>query len=173
MGRVIFAFALLLALSILAATPLTLSVKQTGPLVAQGGPARTPGGGFNLSMEARGADGKPIEDALIHARLWHINGLNFFTTDIPYVEGEPVFDFTTVAPNGTLHVEALTPIFGTYRLEARAIDPSGKNEPADISQDFEAAQLPEKSLNGALLLGAFLIAGVIGGYYFLSGGKHE
>lgn len=173
MKTTIFALALLVALSLVGAAPIVLDVQQHGDLMGQGGPEAPPTGAFNISISAKDASGVLIEDALIHARLWHVNGLNYFTTDIPYVEGEPVFDLTTVATDGQMHIDAMTPVYGTYRLEVRAVDPTGKNEAADSEQELVASNMPEKDLRGALLLWFLLLAGLFGGYYFLSEGNHD
>jgi hypothetical protein len=146
----------------LLAAPLIISVSENGERLAHEGH-------LDLAISAATPSGTPLKDAQIHARLWHVDDYGFFTTDIPYVQGEPVFEIDTVAKNGTLHVRANTPIPGKYVLDARASDASGGNEAAGLSQIYDVPQIPEKNMRGALLLAFLFLAGLAGGYYFLSG----
>ncbi len=147
--------------SMLLAAPLSISVSETGERMAHEGH-------LDLAISAATSTGAPITDALIHARLWHVDDYGFFTTDIPYVQGEPVFEISTVATNGTLRVLANTPIPGKYVLDVRASDPSGNSGAASLSQEYAVPQIPEKSMRGALLLSFLFLAGLAGGYCFLS-----
>lgn len=156
---------LLFLLGVLAAglfaQPLVLSIQESGERVAHEGH-------LDLAIAVRTPEGAPLKDAVIHARLWHIEDHGFFPTDIPYVEGEPVFEIETVAKSGTLPVLANTPIPGRYLLEVRALDAEGAYEATDASETFVVPQLPDKTVKGPLLLAFLFAVGLAGGYYFLS-----
>jgi hypothetical protein len=160
--RFVFIMLIVAALAAaLLASPLALTVTETGERLAHEGH-------LDLAISATTPSGVPLKDAQIQARLWHVDDYGFFTTDIPYVQGEPVFEIKTVAKNGTLHVLANTPIPGRYVLDAQAVDVSGENEAVRLSQTYDVPQIPEKSMRGALLLAFLFVAGLAGGYYFLT-----
>lgn len=127
---------------------------------------------FNLTLTAHGPDDKPVA-ALIHLRVWHENEYGLFVTDIPYVEGQLLFEAQNQAPDGRLNVVVMPTVAGTYVLDARAEDPTGKFESVDIQMRLPVDQIPERQLRGALLLGFMTLAGFAGGYFFLREAKHE
>ncbi len=148
-----------------AAASLSIDVKQSGEAVAHEGE-------FNFTLAAKGPGGQPFPGAIIRARLWHVSEYSLFTTDVPYVENAQVFDVQGSPEDGILHVAAMAPIPGKYVLEARATDPAGKLEDADVMEEYAVPQIPEKTIRGALLLFFFLAAGFAGGYFFLRDGRH-
>ncbi|MBS3069694.1 hypothetical protein J4441_04995 [Candidatus Micrarchaeota archaeon] len=151
----------MLASQLFAASSLVISVEQKGELVAHEGH-------FDATIYALSPSGAPIKNATIRARLWHSDKYGLFTSDIPYVDGIMVFDIETAAPDGSLHVDAMLPVPGTYVLEAEGFDPSGQYDHAPFMQEYEVGQLPHKELNGAVLLWFLFMTGFAGGYFLLS-----
>jgi len=123
-----------------------------------------------LKLQARNAEGQPLQNARIRLQIQAPAPTPWVSTDFPWIEGQQLLDLTTVAPHGNLQVQQLLPIRGPYRVTAR-VAPGNRFQPFQQQWTLPVAERWDKYRNFGLLVGVLVVAGFGGGW--ILGGQQQ
>ena len=118
-----------------------------------------------LTVQAIDLSGQPLKNANIQLELLTPAKTPWFTTDFPIVEGTKLLDIQGATTEGTLQLQQVFPIRGTYQLKAKVTP-----QIADAFAPFEdtlTLSIPEnwvKYRNFAILAVILLAVGIGGGW---------
>ncbi len=134
-----------------------------GQLVAQGNPdsPKTP---TTVTITALGADGRPLRDAVIEARLTAPDPGAIAGSDVPRIEGRQLLFTRFGAPEGRYRFSYLLPIRGEYTLDLRALPAPGSAAsfaPFASTQTFAVGDRSTELRAFAGLLAALFLFGLI------------
>lgn len=125
-----------------------------------------------LKLQARDAAGQPLQNARIRLQVGAPEPTPWFSTDFPWIEGQPLLDLTTAAARGGLQVQQILPIRGSYRLTATVAPATAKSfQPFQQQWTVPVAEHWDKYRNFGLLVGILVVAGFGGGWVL--GGRQQ
>jgi hypothetical protein len=165
-GVAVLLLALLVGTSPAAAAEGSFRVTYDPPLgevEAQGNP-NSPKTPTTISVQALGADGRPVRDARIEATVTAPDPPAIVGTDVPRAEGLALLRTSFGAPDGRQAFSTVLPIRGEYRLALRASPaPGGSASFAPFSQttSFDVRERPGELRNLVLALLALALFGAI------------
>jgi hypothetical protein len=129
-----------------------------GEIEAQGNPdsPKTP---TTITVQALGADGRPVRDARIEASLTAPDPPTVVGSDVPRAEGLVLVRTSFGAPDGRQSFSSVLPIRGEYRLDLRATPAPGGPaafEPFAQATSFDVGERPGELRN--LILAVLVLA---------------
>jgi hypothetical protein len=139
--------------------------------------ATEPQSPIRMTLSAKDAVGKPLENAKIHLTLLTPAKNPWLTTDFPIVEGTKLLELEAIAPTGEVQFQQMLPIRGTYQLQVE-VTPIVVNSFTPIQQTLSLS-IPENGVkyrNFAILALILLAVGlgggwIIGGRQFIQPGE--
>lgn len=115
-----------------------------------------------ITVQALGADGRPVRDAQIEATLTAPDPPTIVGSDVPRAEGLPLVRTSFGAPDGQQSFSTVLPIRGEYRLDLRASPtPGGSASFAPFSQ-AASFDVNERAGEARNLILALLALGLFG-----------
>ncbi len=125
---------------------------------------------MQLTLQAIGESGQPLENAKMHLQILTPFKNPWFMTDFPISEGTTLLNLETLAPKGELQIQQMLPIRGNYQLLVD-VTPIAPNAFAPIQQTLTLSVLEDwvKYRNFGILAAILLAAGLGGGWVIGSG----
>ncbi len=117
-----------------------------------------------LMLQARNPAGQPLQDAKIRLQIFTPASNFWLPTDFPLLEGKKLLEIEAISPDGTLQVQQMLPIRGTYQLQV-AVAPTTGNQFKPFQQTLTLV-VPENGVkyrNFGLLAAVLLLVGLGGG----------
>lgn len=123
-----------------------------------------------LTVWALGETGLPVKDARIRLQIFTPRPTPWLTTDFPIVEGTKLLDMEVPAPKGTVQIQQMLPIRGSYQVDVLATSVIARQfAPIQATLTFPVQENAAKYRNAAILAAILLAAGIGGGW--LIGGQ--
>ena len=120
--------------------------------------------------------GKPLDQGQMHVQLIAPPRTQFLSTGFPRVEGTPLLALDSALNNGSLTLQYLFPIRGTYTFEVEITPVPGGSvfQPTSVRKTIHIYENPAVVRNAWLLIvGLFLLGGITGIIFARSAAARE
>lgn len=125
-------------------------------------------------VEVKDAAGRPLRDVLLELEIDTPPRGTFISTDLPRVDGTPLVRSRLAAPQGSVELDVIWPMRGTYQVRVTASPAPGTSASFQRTTRTFAVSLPERPgpMRNFFITAVILLAFGAGGGYVLGRANH-